>query len=152
MYGDEYDDDDQATMSEDEDLDQADDEDEGAEDADAYASAAPPDDDDLLAEVIDLLGSKMGVHIPPHVSLDTFLRDLCLALHGHPGYDFGGEDQGEDDEATSATMSAGRRRRRRQKRKQQMSQPRRQPTSRGVNAARGRAAAAEQLRNAGMAK
>jgi hypothetical protein len=144
MYGDEYDDDDQATMSEDEDLeDQDDTEDQDDEDE---GDGTPPDDDALISEVCELLRDKMGVDLPADdLTPESFLRDLCMALHGHPGHDFGGDDQ-----APAAQMSAGRRRRKRKRK--QMSQPRRQPTSRGVSATRGKAAAEEIAKNCGLAK
>jgi hypothetical protein len=124
----------------------ADDEDEG--------DGTPPDDDALISEVCELLRDKMGVDLPADdLTPESFLRDLYMALHGHPGYDFGGDDADADadqGEEPAAQMSVGRRRRKRKRK--QMSQPRRQPTSRGVSATRGKAAAAEQLKNAGMAK
>jgi hypothetical protein len=54
----------------------------------------PPDDDELLEEIKDLLRDKVHLNLADHVSKETVLRDLCTALHAHPGIDLVGDDEG----------------------------------------------------------
>jgi hypothetical protein len=58
---------------------------------------------ELIDDIRDLLNDKMGLDLPAHVSKETVLRDLCVALHAHPGWDDaegqGGErDMSEDED------------------------------------------------------
>jgi hypothetical protein len=69
-----------------EDLDDEDDDDE---------AGAEVSDQELLDDIRDLLNDKMGLDLPDHVSKETVLRDLCVALHAHPGWDDAGGQGGE---------------------------------------------------------
>src|SRR6185437_6912046 len=80
--------------------------------ADTSDESGPRSDEQLLEEVCGLLDSKFGLHLPiEHVDTDTFLRDLCMALHGHPGHDLGDSgtaDATDDDDDSGIDYSAAR--------------------------------------------
>jgi hypothetical protein len=72
------------------------------EDDDDSDDGAEVTEQELIDDIRDLLNDKMGLDLPDHVSKETVLRDLCVALHAHPGWDDaegqGGEQGLSEDE------------------------------------------------------
>jgi hypothetical protein len=141
------------------DMSEYDDDREQYDDGDEYNAeeGGAPDDAALLEEIKGLLSQKMGLDLPEHTTPDSFKRDLCVALHAHPGH---GNRLGEDevDEGSAARdcergayQREGARglmlSRRRRAAARQLSHGRH---PRDIGAARGHQVATEILRNAGI--
>lgn len=119
-----------------------------------------PDDEALLEEIKGLLSQKMGLDLPEHTDTDSFKRDLCVALHAHPGHADRERMSDEVDEGRAARdyeqgpyQREGARGRqaalmsRRRRAAGRLSHARH---ARDIGLARGQACASEILRNAGI--
>jgi hypothetical protein len=73
------------------------------------AGGGEPDEQELIDELIPILDEKFKLHLPEHVTPKSFIRDILMACHGHPGWEDheggaggeGGEDEGEGGEQLS---------------------------------------------------
>lgn len=131
---DDYDDEDDDDQSPD--YESAEDADDADDDDDALDTTT---DEGLIQAISAIFAQKLHLQLPPDTDPRSFLRDLYAALHGHPGIELQGYDQGgaDDEDAVPAQP---------QNAAAQMGH-RRRKKSRRLSAARGSAVAAEVLRS-----